>query len=245
MMDALKMRSETDVMDVDKLRIAIDKAVNIALKSKMTGDFIRDDKKTGVSWFQRVAAHPKDVVIAPIPSSSPLTMMIAESLSKATGHPIVKGFNKNHFPEISSKIKTRDGYRDRGPANSPAKKKAEWEGELIDIHQQIKTLEAKPNPTDADVEKHVELSDRAEKIRHQLASYRFQKKNAYDVNDMARGLYGYMDPAPDAVNFNNKYVIIVDDNVVTSETIAEAIKSLLRHRIVPTAVVGFAMHAYN
>ena len=247
LMDAIKMRSDTNIMDKRLLANAIDNAIGIALTATMKGKaYAHGNKIKGLEWFQRVVKQPNNVIIVPAPSSSPLSEMIAASLSKATGHPIVRALEKNHFPEISAKVKTRArGYEDRGPVSSPAMKKRAWDGQLKQMTSEMERIEGDPDASDADIDRFYALETKVAEIQDAIKNFHFQKKNQKNPIDMARGIYGYIQPTEHATHLHDKYVVIIDDNIVTSETVAECVKSLMRQGIVPTSIVGYAMHKYH
>jgi phosphoribosylpyrophosphate synthetase len=247
------MRSEADVMDVEELQTAIDNAVKLAMTASFGGkDRTRANKVQGLNVFHRMMQPGgKDVVIAPTPSSSPLSKMITDSLAKVSGHPVIQAFEKHHFPELSSKIKTVErGYEDRATASrvtqtSPAEKKRTWEQQIKQLAQQAEAIEKMEDPSDADIDRLYAIHDEMTAVTDKLKNFKFEKKKTMHPLDRARGYYGYIQPTDAGKQLHEKNIIIVDDNIVTSETIAECIKSLLRKGIVPKTIVGFVMHKYS
>jgi hypothetical protein len=250
LMDAIKMRSSSDVMDREQLQIAIDRAVRLSITTKLAGKkFARENKIKGLEWFQNILKYVKDAIIVPIPSSSPLTRMIADSLSRESGFPVIDIFYKNKFPELSSSVKTVErGYEDRVTRvahQSPADKKRAWDSEIAALTTELQQLEAGPQRSSGDEDRAGMLRIRIGEIKDKIAKAKFEKKSSMHPLDRARGYYGYIEPTEAGQQVHKKVVIVVDDNIVTNETMAEAIKSLLRNRIVPTVMVGFAMHQYS
>ena len=109
----------------------------------------------------------------------------------------------------------------------------------------MERIEGDPDASDADIDRFYALETKVAEIQDAIKNFHFQKKNQKNPIDMARGIYGYIQPTEHATHLHDKYVVIIDDNIVTSETVAECVKSLMRQGIVPTSIVGYAMHKYH
>lgn len=220
------------------------------IRNEAGSDYMRHVtvKKRAGNMVRRALGQKNKPILVPAPSSSALTSMFADKIAEATGCKIVKALDKWAFPEMSSQIKTKGkGYTSAvNQTESPADVYRRLTGELQKARAEFERLDREDN--DATMERRVQLDDHIVSVEQQIEAARqkgWAKKSMQSAVGNSRRMYDYVRANDQAAQLHNADIIIIDDNTVTSETIAECIKSLIRQGIVPSKVVaGICLHKY-
>lgn len=223
--DQLKLR--TSQPDVEAVNAMIDDALQVII----TTDTDRMPKKwestkLAVDRFQRWLKAGDKVTVVPMPSSSPVSKMIAQKICSLYGAHYVDCLEKNPWPRFS----------DASPGVDPsAKRYAEERERLIQARDQAEAA----NDEDA----YVKYDDAVKR----LVPFS-RKSHMRDVKSLhGRAYYDTISPNDSlhSRTWTNTYVLLVDDNIISGHSIADAIKGLYYNGIQPVAIMGFAPHLYK
>lgn len=252
LMHAVKMRHKDHQMQDGLIERMVQDSVDLIFGQKQ---ILKRDRLHNIGAKQRAvdiirAATTKyKPLIVPMPSSSPLTRMFAEAIAKKTNTQVSDVLVKHPFPEKSQMIRTRGrGFeQSTETSQSPADRVRKATAELTKVHQELKQLYASEDVTDDMIQRIDQLEQKSAQLSQVIdpAANKFAKKSLQSAGGNSRRYYDYIRHNQDVSHFNDRHIILVDDNIVTGETIAEAIKSFIRAGIIPHVVGGVCIHKYN
>ncbi len=239
LMDALKKRNPQHTMSDENLNAVYTNALKRIMKMSIP-THLCGDAKQGFTQLKNILNHAtvsKSAIIVPLASSSPVVQMMAKAVSEVTKAPVVNMFSKEAWPEQSSHSFTKSrGYEPRVNWINPKQRKLKLERELAELENADFSTESELN----------KIEHRIDQIKDQL-KHQFQLKNyGRGQVDAERGFYGFQKIDPNiASKFQNKIIILIDDNVVTNVTMIDAVKAFYRIGIVPKQIFGLVTHMYK
>lgn len=265
LMDALKKRNRQHVIvNDDSYKQIHTNAVN-RLLGKSSRNWLsqvpaneRTDLANKMLTLQKtLQQNKKDVIVVPMASSSAAASEFANELVSHLGlHS--KPLNlliKNHWPTQSSHVRTKTGFTPRSNTNQ------NWDNYRHEIEQRIEAIDDQLTAinrldpkSEVDVSKVIDAIDDLEHernhLQNKLNTHKFEIKSAgHGQSDHHRGYYNYQqlddEKIDQAVSLSNKIVVLVDDNVDSGATIADAAKSLYRAGITPRQIIGVAVHYFK
>lgn len=206
-----------------------------------------------------------NTIIVPLSSSSSVIAMIAKEIQDASGLTVLNGaFKKNQWPRLSEYIRTTTGgeqYKKRDAINkttgipdttrtkSPHNQLKQLKQQQRFYIQKISELENKDFDTDKELNA---ITTELQSCQIKLEQIETKLQRTFKISnqqapggDMNRGYYNYQLATPVAKELAGKHIILIDDNVVSGYTMADAVKSLYRNGIIPASVVGIVPHKYN
>jgi hypothetical protein len=162
---------------------------------------------------------------------------------------------KNHWPSQSSHVRTKAGFTPRSNNNQNWDSyHHETEERIQAIDTQLTAINRLDPASEVDISNIIDAIDKLEHERDQLhkklKAHKFEIKSAgRGQSDHHRGYYNYQQlddkKIEQAVNLSDKIVVLVDDNVDSGATIADAAKSLYRAGITPRQIIGVAVHYFK
>jgi hypothetical protein len=231
--DRLKLRAgnEERIQDVEDM---INDAISVAQRtSTKTMNHKWEQSRVAVSQFQNWMRTGKFIVV-PMPSSSPTPQLVAAAISKLSGAQIVDAFKKNPYPSLSHHLVRNQ----RGVAYDFAAEKAKYNALVAQV-------DAAAERDDVDAWEKLET----QRIAAEKALKTYSRKKQMDAPQSLYGRAYYntiqMSDNPNSSALRDAYVMIVDDNIVTGHSIADAIKQLILSGIRPKDIIGFAPHQFT
>lgn len=247
MMDKLKLRNgyEGDTYQRE-VGTMIDQSIkSLMLKNPASMDRKWEQSRNAVTMLQNYikAGGKSGAIVVPIPSSSGVTKMIAASLAKQYGLNVVDILSKNAHPPISKRY-LQSKYPDRD--HSGVKDHDDLQRDLRVAKDRMDSAEEAATAPGASKAAYQDfmLKKQQYELRVQRVQRQYQRKtNMSDPStDYGKAYYNTMIPNDDAKQLAGKYVIIVDDNVVSGSTVGDTIKALYQQGIAPKGIVAFAPH---
>lgn len=252
LMHAVKMRHDDHRMQDGAIDQMINDSVNLIFGNKklVAKDRMHStDAKQRAIDIVRMGATKYKPLIVPMPSSSPLTMMFAEAIAKKIGSSVSDVLVKHPFPEKSKMIRTvsRGFEPAQEDSQSPADRVRAASAQLKKNAQELKRLYAAEDVTDEIIERIDALEQQQKELTASTnaENNKWAKKSLQSAGGNSRRYYDYIRHKGDVSHMHDRYIILVDDNVVTGETITEAIKSFIRNGIVPHVLGGICIHQYQ
>lgn len=252
LMHAVKMRHADHKMQDGAIDQMINDSVNLIFGNKRLVSKDRmhntDAKQRAIDILRMGATKYKPLVV-PMPSSSPLTMMFAEAIAKKIGSTVSDVLVKHPFPEKSKMIRTvsRGFEPAQEDSPSPADRVRAAQRQIQKNAQELKQLYANEDVTDEIITRIDALERQQEELAASVdtTNNKWAKKSLQSAGGNSRRYYDYIRHKSDVSHMNDRHIILVDDNVVTGETITEAIKSFIRNGIVPHVLGGICIHQYQ
>lgn len=193
------------------------------------------------------------MVLLPIASSSRTTMDVTKALSEVMGGDvhIITTLSKQ-LPTHSSHIFTKErGYEPRDNIIDPKQQVQNWNERLKTLEKQLEDLndndELFTNDEKAWTTQYNTLTTNIAKLEKKIKTG-WQIKNAGGphMQDNTRGFFGFQQADSthkDALT--DKTIILIDDNIDSSATMADAYKALLRIGVKPKSVIGICPQKYS
>ena len=252
LMHAVKMRHDDHKMQDGAIEQMINDSVNLIFGNKK---LIAKDRMHGTDAKQRaidiirMGANKHKPLVVPMPSSSPLTMMFAEAVAKKIGSTVSNVLIKHPFPEKSKMIRTvsRGFEPAQEDSPSPADRVRAAQRQIQKNARELKQLYANEDVTDEIIERIDDLERQQTELAASIdvANNKWGKKSLQSAGGNSRRYYDYIRHNGEVSQMHDRHIILIDDNVVTGETIAEAIKSFVRNGIVPHVLGGICIHQYQ
>ena len=250
LLHAIKMRDPLHRIPPDLIKQMISDSVSaITGKKSITktdGMKGAGGKQRALEIAQAAMAKYKPIII-PMPSSSPLTMMFARELANQIGSSVGDLLVKHPFPEKSKQVRTKS--RGFEPADdttpSPADRQRSNNNALEKINAELERL-YNQDLTDDSLERIEQLELKQSQLKKAVdpSQNKFEKKSLQSMFGSSRRYYDYIRHKESASHIHEKHIILVDDNIVTGETLAEAIKSFVRQGISPKVDACICIHNY-
>lgn len=184
----------------------------------------------------RVFKSSSPKVIVQMPSSSPLNSMISKALQSQIGGTIIDAQITKVDPHLSREYLKKWNYNPEGVADIRQAKEKLEELEL--------NIETHPDPSSAEYKALVAERDALRNKLQQSKSFQIKNMMSSPQSAHGRAYYGWIKAKDDFKVPKEADVIIVDDNIVTGATVAQAVKELIRKGIDPQRIVGFALHKF-
>lgn len=250
MMDKLKLRNgyegDTYQREVSSM---IDQSIkSLMLKNPASMDRKWEQSRDAVNLLQNYirSGAKSGAVVVPIPSSSGVTKMIANALAKQYGLQIADVLAKNAHPPISRRH-LEQKYPDRD--HSGIKDHSDVQQGLLQAKQRMDDAEEAATTPNAPprAEQEFMLRKHQYEMYVQRAQREFKRKSAMSnpATDYGKAYYNTVTPKSDARDLRGKYIIIVDDNVVSGSTVSDTIKALYVQGIIPKGIIAFAPHRFT
>jgi phosphoribosylpyrophosphate synthetase len=174
-------------------------------------------------------------------------MMFAQELAKQIGSSVGDILVKHPFPEKSKQLRTRTrGFEEAEDTSpSPADRRRTNMKALAKVNTDLEHL-YNQDLTDVTLEQIEQLESRQAQLQKAIdpAQNKFEKKSLQSMFGSSRRYYDYIRHKEDARHIHEKHIILVDDNIVTGETLAEAVKSFVRQGIMPKVDACVCIHKY-
>lgn len=245
--DALKLRRGYE-NDPDVIRTIEQRAsqfANLLLHGNMDTMIFGNKGRASTKNFRRMAddSRQRETILVTLPSSSRLPSMLAHALAQE----LSKGAGR-HVKIVSSATlfkKNPKLSRESLTAEQRSQLKVYWDQIESEIQELRDMLDATPDATPAEI---ASITHEIEKKKNQLENLgEFKRKNFYQVTSTNRGeaFYNWIGVNPSEFDIKKLHpvnVILVDDNVVEGDTIADAAKSLVAHGKKPMNVMGVVLH---
>lgn len=238
--DQLKLRGEYE-NNVKAVNDVIATSIQTVLKTiPQSMDRKWEQTRTAVQIFQQWMTSPTvNFVIVPLPSSSPVPMMIAKQLAHAARGKvsIVPALKKNPYPELD---KTMIGDRVRSAVDYAGIKR-NYERLKDQIDRAIEQ-------GDDDTFERLEPAYAAAETQFKKLKPFSRKSHMVDSASLYGKAYYNTVQTDTTMNLNDlkgAAVVFVDDNIISGHTVADAIKDLLYNGIKPKYMIGFVPHRFD
>lgn len=214
-------------------------------------------KEIGIKLRNIISGKGESHVLVTLSSSSTVVKTFADVIASELGGkvPIIHGaFLKNNWPRLSgyywssaSKmyVPRADDAGDVSRSESPHNRKRAIELKIASRQAELDDLLSKDNPTKGQSTRLDALDANIEDLQSRLATQKFQIKNAQSRvrNDRAAGFYNFQIAVKDiASQLNNQNIILIDDNVVNGDTLADCVLALYKMNIHPKSIMGIVPH---
>lgn len=248
--DALKMRKQGRFQTPEHqntIQQLVTSSIQTAVGyNERGGKYQRQSQNVGSTALVARALRGEfsNVAVVPLPSSSQLSTMIATGVAEASGGEIVQALQKSSQIKFSPGMAQRFGLPPRDP-------RGDMHALQMELQSREETFANLPKATTPQMQKaQQQLAAQIERLEQKIAdlqSVRYSQKSMYSNLQSARGrvYHGHFSASENARALNGKLVIIVDDNVYSGQTFAEAVKALVLAGVRPKAVVGFVLHQFE
>lgn len=196
--------------------------------------------------------NKNNVVLLPVASSSVITMNVTKAMSEVMGGAHIVSALSKQLPTHSSHLYTQErGYEPRDNVINPQEQFQGWQDTLVKLRKALVDLnnneELMTKDEDAWTEKYTTLQDKINKLERKVAAG-WQIKNAGGphMQDNTRGFFNFQQANPALKHeLEDKIIVMIDDNIDSSATMADAYKALLRIGIKPKSVIGLCPQKYS
>ncbi len=201
-----------------------------------------------INQFARwISSGDESIIIVPLDSSSEVVTMMAQILAKEITAPIIDGTFIKTLPHLS-KFKENPKTGEFDPRQNQAKdyheRSRRYMMSIANFERQIDALTSSNRVTDVTNRRIAQLEEKKQKIQDKLRNLKFQvKKVNRAATDAGRAYYKIQQVLPEkAKQLSGMRIILVDDNIDSGLSMADAIKGLYRVGVVPTDIMGFCPH---
>lgn len=210
--------------------------------------------KQALNWFSRILTNPDgNVVIVPLDSSSEVVGMMSRILAREAHAPVVDGTFIKALPRLSKFAKQSAKTGEYEPRTTTVldyrAKHREYQAAIADCERQIDKINHTEYKTDKQIEKAFKeiekLETKKQSIQEKLKNLKFQIKKVNRASTSGGQVYYNFQKAipARARRLEDELVVLVDDNVDSGVSMADAVKSLYRAGIQPKYILGFCPHA--
>ena len=247
-MDALKMRNGFTQQDIEPdIRSGVGKVIStVANLTDRDHRFtsLRHGAQKAVSALRSMLKNGEPVVIIPLPSSSPLPGIIADSLAKAMPGAKVLDVLSKQMPRVSTQYLQDHPMKVDSPRDYHGE---EQEREALADKLEELQLDIETSPPDsahlpALRQEYAALQNRYNSLIAAKGPFQIKRHMLDPRSRYGRAYYGWIKAHQHDVPVQ---ILLVDDNLVAGNTIVDAVKSLVKLHKRPVKIMGFVLHKFG